>query len=292
MGQKFLFSTGKCAKKIVPLCILFWFCTACSVQKEPLKSDWTKLNLCGKIKSIRQMPQHIRARNGAFIVGEPWPHAENNSYFLFDKGGNLIEKRLYFTNGNNYSRELYFYDEEGYRFKEILYNPNGSIGSRIVYTFDKKGKIAQSECFNYLGVNFIYKYDGDGNRIEAHKYYGDGKLYYKATYRYDKKGNRTEEKVFTGDGKLFSKWKYVYDDVGNRTVKERYFANGQLDCRFTFEYDAEHKKTLWKTFGPEGKLLSQGSYSYEYDSRGNWIRKTKKEGAEPIYILEREIEYF
>ncbi len=222
----------KCAEISVAIITFIFFCHACSVQKELKKSDWSKLNLSGEIKSIRQIPQHIRTKYGAYLIGEPWPCSENNSYLLFNKSGKLVEKRLYFTNGDNYLKETYFYDEDENMIKQILYNLDGSIGSRIFYTYDKNGKITQSQCINYLNVKFIYKYV-DGNRTEAYKYYGDGNLYFKANYRYDKEANCIEEKVFTSEGKLFSKWIYTYDKNRNRTVKERYLPNDRLDCKLT-----------------------------------------------------------
>lgn len=292
-SEKSVSSTkGNCAKIRASFLVIFLVCIACSVQKEIRKSDWETLNLNGKIKSIRQIPRHIQTKFGKYLIGEPWPYVEENFVLLFDESGKLVEKRLFYNNGTKYSREMYYYNEDGNRYKEVLYNQNGSLGSRITYVFDRKGRITQSDCHNYLGVNYIYKYDNRGNRVEAHKYYGDGNLYFKATYAYNKKGNRIEEQIFTSEGKLFSKWKYQYDESGNRIIKERYLPNDRPDCKLVYKYDENHNKTHWKHFGSDGQLISEGTYVYEYDSHGNWTKKTKMENSEPIYILKREIEYF
>lgn len=272
--------------------ILLVFFSGCSVQKKLNLSDWDKLNLEGKIKSIRQTPRYLSNDNGQRLLGEAWPKKENNSFFHFNKNGDLIEKRLYLNNGENYSKEIYSYNEDDQRVKEILYNPNGSIGSTLFYEYDRTGSIAQSECTNYLGVKYIYKYDGDGNRIATYKYYGDGTLYFKASYRYDKDGNCLEEKTYTSEGKLFSKWMYEYDKKDNRIIRKRYFADGELDCKLTYDFDNNHREISWKMFDNLDKTTSQGTYIYEYDTDGNWIKRTKMEGQKPVFVLNREIEYF
>jgi hypothetical protein len=108
-----------------------------------------------------------------------------------------------------------------------------------------------------------------GNVIEINEYDSYGILVWldrKYTYKYDEKGNMIEKNEYDSDGSLDRKETYKYDEKGNKIEKNEYDSDGSLDRKET--------------------------YQYEYDKAGNWIKKIEFRNEKPVYIYEREYEYY
>jgi hypothetical protein len=88
--------------------------------------------------------------------------------------------------------------------------------------------------------------------------------------------------------------KFKYDSKNNLIQETAYFPNNNLAYRHVYLYDTKNnpiKMTIYFSLTnehPEGIW----TYQYEYDSVGNWIKRTQLlEGKEPQYIIERKITY-
>ena len=139
------------------------------------------------------------------------------------------------------------------------------------------------------------------------------------TNKFDGKGNIIESFIYNSSGNPTSNYTYKYDDNANQTEICR-FKDGALETRFTYEYDKKGNwvKTLYfdmkyphlsfievKIYDERGNLLSSSShddqnrlqwkhsYEYEYDSNGNWIKRTEFDTDDkPRYIVIRQFKYF
>ena len=100
--------------------------------------------------------------------------------------------------------------------------------------------------------------------------------------------------------KLDFKAVYTYDAKGGLTQAMNYKADGSLDERRVYTYNANDLKREEIVNNAAGSIRQKETYEYEYDSTGNWIKKTtttavRKEGAlilEPPHVIKRTITYF
>ena len=101
----------------------------------------------------------------------------------------------------------------------------------------------------------------------------DSKLWLRYVYNYS--GNQREELVYSADGSLNQRYLSVLDEKGN-----------------------EVEETIFEA--RDGSIRSKHSYAYEFDSHGNWTKRTTskwvtKDGRssyEPQYVYYRTITYY
>ena len=98
---------------------------------------------------------------------------------------------------------------------------------------------------------FTFKYDEKKRLIEKTDYSSNGDLRQRSVYKYE--GNQKEELVYSGNGELMWRHLYMLDDKGN--VIER------------------------TDFGRDGSVSSKVSYTYDFDSNGNWTKRTMSRGV-------------
>jgi len=110
-----------------------------------------------------------------------------DSYSVFDKNGNTIEKVEYNKDGIIKNTEKYTYSANKNKIEEKIYDGTGKLTSRTSFVYNSsEEKIGEIE------------YDGNGNII-------------KQSYTtYDSKGFKIEKKIFDSNKKLISVKKYVY----------------------------------------------------------------------------------
>jgi hypothetical protein len=60
----------------------------------------------------------------------------------------------------------------------------------------------------------------------------------------------------------------------------------------SMSYDKHNNLTSYAVNEATGKLLDNREYTYEYDTKGNWIKKTTIINGNPAFVLERQINYF
>lgn len=216
---------------------------------------------------------------------------------------------------------------------------SGKVGGQVetgktIYERDSKGRITGSKSFGGDGVlqeKTLYAYDKSGNQIEQAIYDKDGNLKFKFVHAYDADGNRVETKSYLRDGSLKSKSIYTYDSKRNMnsmssfkdcTSDQRcklayradnkyderdhlaetviYKAGGSLDERRAHIYNVGGHEQEMIVYNADGSIREKEIYPYEYDSVGNWIKKTttktvSKEGKlvpEPPHIVKRTITYY
>jgi len=93
---------------------------------------------------------------------------------------------------------------------------------------------------------FEYKYDEKKRLIESTDLLSNGEIVERHVYIYEAK--QKEELVYSKTGSLTYRELYILDDKGNEIE----------------DIDLE----------PDGSVSSKISYSYEFDSHGNWTKRT------------------
>lgn len=259
------------------------------------QTDWEKLNLKGKVKSVKEWKHKAEIKFGkleemeekgiflqelvfskkGYIEYAYFPKEEKQ--YKYQEGNKLEEIRVYDTDEVLQERTIYKYDAQGNRVDEIDYTPKGEVNKRVTYLYDEQGK-----------------------EIEKAFYNQDNELTGKQIYLYDKNDNLTETELYNAKGTSVER-KTIYQD-GN-PIKEIYYLN---------LFVSQALRTTYYKYNDRGDLIKksveltnndpvapQSSYEYKYDKHGNWINKIEHTkifmsgydlgGYE---IIKREITYY
>ncbi len=232
------------------------------VAKRP-RSDAEDDGLKGKVKTVFSESEDL---SGTWAVKERKP----SSMEYYNELGNLTKRDSYDYRGNPSDITVYGY-LDGDRVSnsksiEYEYNPP----PMMIATPAGEPKPKYDPRYSY---KLKFKYDGQGRLAEEDWYGNEGKLWLRYVYSY--KGNQKEELVYSADGSLNQKYLYTLDNKGN---------------------DAE--EIIYETKG--NAVKSKYSYSYEFDSQGNWTKRTTsklvtKDGKsffEPSYLTYHTITYY
>jgi antitoxin component YwqK of YwqJK toxin-antitoxin module len=220
--------------------------------------------------------------------------------YTLDANGHIVEFMLYESDGSIGSRFTYSHDARGNKTEECFYSWNGSRTGRLVHSYDEQGHVLSLTSYNnddtaaWKNVN---AYDPNGHQIEWVQYQ-NGVLRYKRISKYDDKGRLSEQEtfefnsppnVFSDHAPVPGKVVYTYgerskeianyDTTGSVTRRElskldekgnevgREFFNGKGSRELTEVGFVEDNKIV-------ARLGGTSQTKIEYDSHGNWIRKT------------------
>ncbi|SDR91457.1 hypothetical protein [Gramella sp. MAR_2010_147] len=253
--------------------ILALFTTTLLVSCQNLKSqtkelnDWQHLNLSGKVKTIKEVNYRLKKESGKITRIESEPLWDHNRLIQFDKNGNKL--------------------------KEILYSKN--------------------QIPDTIWQEYNYQYGRNGKKIKADKFqkWGYPSTDFIITYNYNKKGKLIDQITFDSEGKRTSKLRFTY--LSNRIIKIVEYGSSDESLKTTteFEYDDNFNLLMTKEFDNNGdlnvlsefndngtlqkqnnfKLKRNLTFEYEFDSENNWIKKTILEKEEPVYLIDRQIDY-
>lgn len=202
-----------------------------------LKSDAEDEGLKGRVKTILIETEDL---SGTWVVQKRKPSSMN----YYNEQGNLTKKESYDYRGNLSDITVYGY-LDGERVSdskhiEREYNPP----PMMIAAPAGQPKPNYDPRYTY---KFTYMYDEKGNLKEEFMRMNNGKLWLR--YVYNLKGNQKETLVYDEAGSLNQKYVSMLDDKGNE-IEKQYFdtKTGTVDEKY--------------------------SYAYEFDSKGNWIKRT------------------
>ena len=186
------------------------------------------------------------------------------------------------------------------------YNELGNLTRREFY--DYKGNLHDITVYGYI----------DGNRVSQsktiqHEYNpppvmsppgapikkSDPRYQTRFDFKYDEQKRLIEHSWFHSNGEL--SLRYVYKYTGNQLEEMVYSEDGSLNQRSVSLLDAKGNEIERTSFDPrDGAPGAKHSYVYEFDTHGNWTKRTTskvmtKDGRsqpEPLYVDFRTITYF
>lgn len=191
---------------------------------------------------------------------------------------------------------MVYYNEKGNRTKSVLYDYRGNPFDINVYGYLDGERVSNSNSIQY-------EYDPPPMMAETpagqSKPKRDTRYIYKYKYKYDDKGILREEQLYLNDGK--PSLKYVYNYKDNQKEELVYEANGSLNQKYVSTLDDkrnEIEEIIYKA--TDNSVESKYSYAYEFDSQGNWVKKTaskwtKRDGKSqymPYSVTYRTINYY
>lgn len=220
--------------KVISILVFIVLLSGCSTIKKE-KNDLKKMNLKGKVRSIREFYYKAVEKSGEILKGkiEKYDFEHRDTYIIFNNKGNGIE--------------------------ENAYNADGSFAYKWTCKYDNKGNQIETNDYDSDGKfykKWIIKYKYKWNKIETNVYNSDGSFSHKWILKYDYKGNQIEQNNYRSDGSLVRKWVSKYDDKGNQIEENAYNSDGSLgvNCNYEYEYDEKNnwiKKIIFENKIPE-----------------------------------------
>jgi hypothetical protein len=209
--------------------------------------------------------------------------------YKLNEEGRKVEYIVFASQGSVDTRFVYKYDAKGNLIEQQWYAHTGQLGGRLVYTFDEKGNETSQTSYQADGSvswKSISEYDDNGNKTEWIQYQGNS-LKYKILFSYDSKGrvleketaefNRPPNALPPSHSPEPGKVVYTYDDDKRTKEETTYNVDGTLKEKVAYAYD-ERKNEVGRTvFNADGSVKNGDALlmNIEYDSHGNWTRKTR-----------------
>jgi hypothetical protein len=204
-------------KKVILLILGLFLLIQYSQVKAQTRNDLIKKNINGPVKSIKEMRYKAVDKFGEIQKGA----ILGCELIKYNNKGNVLEKRIYWTDGSLIRICSYKRDSKGNKIGEDSYDTSGKLNEKSIYNIDFNGNIIEENVktigdsrYNY---KFTYKYDIIGNQIERCEYNSDGNLKVKYVYKYDIKGYLIEILSYNSGGSFDSKdtFTYKFDKKGN-----------------------------------------------------------------------------
>jgi hypothetical protein len=164
-----------------------------------------------------------------------------------------------------------------------MYNEKGNKVRRESYDF--KNNLDRITVYGYLDGHRVYaskiiprEYGPQpGNGIGGGGYSPsnkerDPRYDHRFEFKYDEKKRLTEETDFSSNGDIFLRYVYKYE--GNQKEELIYVQDGSLTTRALYILDDKGNAIERTDFAPDGSVRSKISYTYEFDSKGNWTKRT------------------
>lgn len=232
---------------------------------KPREIMFENAKVYGEVKSIKEISYKAQVKNNEVVKFKRWRrgHLTDDFHCFFNKEGLPIKKVFYpaADTGATSRTYLYKYDQKGQliNFYNEAKNP-----TKPSYFYNQKGQLIQEKT----SLNII-RYD----------YYPDGNLYHKI---------QVDPKI--GDEFIHT---YTYE---NNFLKylDVYYTVADWHIIDVFERDASGNIVKYKSVSSFDELKKEkwDEFEYEFDNYNNWIKCVHIRNKKPIYIIEREIEYY
>ena len=225
-------------------------------------SDASDEGLRGNVKTVLT---EIEDLSGTW----PMQGRLRNSFETFNEQGNKLKTDSYDYRGNLFEVSVYgFVDGSRVSTSRTIrreYNPPPIILGPA------PGSVVKKSDPRY-GYRYEFKHDDKKRLTEKTWFHSNGNVWMRYVYKYN--GSQKEELVYSEDGSLNQRYLSTLDDKGNEVEKT--------------------------SFEPDGSIRTRESYKYEFDSKGNWTKRTTskvvtKDGRqqlEPYSVYYRTITYY
>src|SRR5215217_3482324 len=294
----------------------------CASVNAQTKSDSEQDGLFGSVQSVKTEVAEFTAKDVKNVEGPRMP-VQTTTY---DARGNRLKRMDFNRDGSVAQTIVYTYDAEGRRIGYEDYTPGLSTARKHVYVLDAKGNRVQYKIIQPTGAaadeKYLYKYDANGNKI-AEELYHKTALISRNENAYDNQGRLISQTMYNPDGSVSSRIQNAIAADGKPAERTRYDGD-LLTYKVRYTYDKKGKLAELETVGSyietdpntEGYVTGKVVYVYkgkerpketlvfnpdgsprervvvEYDSRGNWIKRTHRmRSAQSGKELPLQIEY-
>lgn len=305
-------------KRILTILIVCAFWTVIHAQA---KSDSEHDRLSGAVQSVKTEIVEFTARDDKNVEGPRMPVQT----ITYNAHGNRMKRVDFNRDGSVAQTLVYSYDAEGRSTGYDDYMPGLSTARRHIYVLDQSGRRIEYRIVQPTGSagdeKYLYTYDANGNRVTE-------ELYHKTTLigrnenTYDSQGRLISQIIYNPDGSISARINNSIAADGKPTQRIRYDGD-LLTYKVLYTYDSKGRLTTLETVGSfvetdssaEGFVTGKMVHVYkgkdqpketliynqdgslrerivsDYDSRGNWTKRTRYLKAAPMQVEYRTITY-
>ena len=149
------------------------------------------------------------------------------------------------------------YDQRGNLVRRVGYGPDGSTRVQESYTYDDKDNLVEV-VVNGKKRTYSYKFNDNGQVLEARQFDAEGKLKERTEFRHDGSGNVIEESRYAADGRQLDRQLHSYqNNVLSQTLV--YGPDTKLGSKITYEF-AGDRLARTSTYDANGNLLRRNVY--------------------------------
>jgi hypothetical protein len=203
-------------------------------------------------------------------------------------------------------KHVYVLDAQGNRIEYSLVQPDGSAGEKHRYKYDAQGHVAEESLFDHKGgliSRNVIAYDDRGRQVSQTRYNADGSVSSTSSLSYDAQGKPVERVRYESDI-LTYRVRYVYDrkmrvvaqeTVGSVVEPDLPPSEAHAPGKVVYVYKGKQPREMI-AYAVDGSVRER--VAIEYDSRGNWIKKTylvesgERRRREARRVEHRTITYF
>ncbi len=236
--------------KSLSIVLLALTALSCSDKAEKsIKTDWEKMSLKGKVKSIKRTVYEFSDNDG-----QREKHLSASVNMLFNDKGIGIYVNGYLSERDScivkYSSYIAKYNEQEAKREVLSYSADSLLTQRGVTQFDDRG-----------------------NMLEQARYDGNGSLKSRFTWAYNNNGDIVEEAWYNASDSLTRKKTYLYNDKGQLLEDRRWEEGDSLAWRNTYLYDEQGNQEQQITFYPDSSIYNK--VIYKYDDKGHKLEEVK-----------------
>ncbi len=266
-------SNNRISERLLLITASIFLFTCCHQgNREAAQNDRKQDGLRGSVQSVRIETSKMIKQSGDNIEG-PREVVETRTY---DANGRITEERFTAADDAPLYTARYTFDGKGRKKERGVYAPNETLRTKREFKYDDKEDLIERA-----------EYDADGSPRSRDIYAYDGR-------------NVSERTTFNAKGSLVDRWTYAYDENGNKREETRYFTDGSIDTRYVYTLDEKGNRIETAKFNAKGDAAGKERHAYEFDSIGNWIKRTTariidntdKSESEPLEITYRRINYY
>ncbi|MCE3225682.1 MAG: hypothetical protein K0S32_233 [Bacteroidetes bacterium] len=273
--------------------------SSCGSKIKPDKTSLQQEGLRGKVKKITQIEKTASYElvNGdtTFIFQN---YFSDDSFILsYDEKGNSTERISFNSDGTVDEKYIYKFNTEGRLTEIIITDSLDKPKDKCTWKYDSEGNAVEKNMFmndEHKNQRLIADYDDNFNVTEQKLYSHSNELCFVYRFEYNEKGYKTQWQVLDPeDMGIFQCNKYSYDDKGNLITEDIYEFGDELKSKKIFNYDSKNNLTREQNKHATKKTFDEDLvYKYEFDSIGNWIKKTIYKNGSLSSVIEREFEYY
>lgn len=267
------------------------YITKRSIVYEGMESDWGRLALQGKVKSVQQysyiaVPMGVETilrgkKQGLFF------------FYKFDEQGRIISNESFTEEGVPVKAVKYGYDDNGRLQKEEHRTPTGILTKYIEYQYGEDGYCKSGMIYNGTSEQtgkVIYRHDWEGNRMQETVYEKDGTKSEDYRYYYDSYGQQIGRKVITSSSENVYPYRRTWNFRQRMTSEETLLPEDKLD-RYTYLYNKKGE-VISGTEQHSGQPEEEYVYRFYRDEKGNWKIRIKYVDDIPVLYEERKYVYY
>jgi hypothetical protein len=251
----------------------------------PVKTDWEKENLQGKVKSITSQNFDLDSA-GTVVDSAAWnnPDTVNLETRYYNPQGFITEKRWGDGVSTAKTKLIYTYNSDN-RLVKMEYMIQGNQGSMsTTYQYNRKGQlIKQVEEMEYVNgtqtqkFKNIYqsvKFDAMGNILKANVQTDNKTKDYYILNTYNEAGKRTKSEYFTMKNELTGQTEYSYNAHGDLLSEKQTGPNRPPDEKeFTYDEKGNILSESYTVESGDTRMKVKNEYAYIFDAQGNWVQK-------------------